>query len=122
MNPFSYMASTLAATPAVAPSVPSQASGLTRTQAMRDALASGRQTAAQLGRVAGISSARVGALLKHDLSRGFIRTERQAGITYYVLVDQTLVELVKQLDAAKQLLVRHGYTVIDPIHHARNHS
>lgn len=113
MNPFAYMAQTLA--PPAQPETPAQdlaqeATG--KADAMRQAMRQGPKYAAQLAAAAGVQSAMVMPILKHDLATGrVVRGRDREGRRIYALDPAFDGLQADGMAAAAALLRRHGYEV-----------
>lgn len=113
MNPFSYMAQTLAAPPPPDQRAPLDVQAAdSKSGAMRAALATGPKYAAHLASVAGVRSAMVMPILKHDLAVGrVVRGRDREGRRTYTLNPRFDGLQAEGLAAAAALLRRHGFEV-----------
>lgn len=85
-----------------------------RTQAIRDALKEfGRSGTAEISARTGLPRAVIGALMKGDIKAGRITVCHGTPVEYeWAFLEDA--ELEQDLQRARDLLVKHGYTVIEP--------
>lgn len=113
MNPFDYMAKTLAHSPT--PESGEATGGSTKTNRMRERLTHGRCYAREMAAAAGVGSAMVVPLLKADLASGRVRRLRDAeGRQQYELDPAFNDNTAMLLRAAVALLRRHGFRCTGP--------
>jgi hypothetical protein len=112
-SPWAYMLGSLVNS-AVLDCTASSLPGTSPTEAMRQLLKQGRQSAAALAAAAGVRSALVLPLLKNDLRAGRVRSVKEDGRNWYEWADGYVVDLNRRLAEARALLTKHGYTVAGP--------
>lgn len=112
MNAFSHIAATLVRCASARPRRQYGDEPTTKVEAMRRALGDGPMSAHDLAKVAGVPSALVSALLKHDIVSGRVaKRPGRGGGMLYELSSEFEADLQRKLHEARMLLERHGFAV-----------